>query len=283
MAGRANTDRTDAARVLRPVLAVLAACLIAFCGWSAFEYSQGRDPLAFLGGDAFRTVAEDGTAVPSIELSGNEATSGGEDAAEGENGKADSIDGSADSDGAKEEKGSNGASSEAASDAGSNDSADEKGSDGSITGGSDGTGGSGSKAPGTSSPSPSASPSNPSASPSSPSSSGEAASPSRPTRIMVSITVDGTAAGAGASSATLSLAPGSTVYDALASCGIDFSAKQTGYGMYVSSIAGLAEKEHGGMSGWMYSVNGATPNVACSAYGLSGGDSVYWWYANVTE
>lgn len=99
--------------------------------------------------------------------------------------------------------------------------------------------------------------------------------------ITVSITVDGSSAGAGSSSATLTLPAGATVYDALASCGVSFNAKATGYGMYVSSIAGLAEKEHGGMSGWMYSVNGSVANIACSSYVLSGGESIYWWYANV--
>ncbi len=99
--------------------------------------------------------------------------------------------------------------------------------------------------------------------------------------ITVSITVDGSAAGAGSSSATLTLSAGATVYDALADCGVSFNAQVTGYGMYVSSIGGLAEKEHGGMSGWMYSVDGVTPNVACSSYTLSGGESIYWWYANV--
>ena len=88
-------------------------------------------------------------------------------------------------------------------------------------------------------------------------------------------------AGAGSSSATLTLPAGSTVYDALANCGVGFNAKSTGYGMYVSSIGGLAEKDHGGMSGWVYSVNGAEPNVACSSYVLSGGESIYWSYVNV--
>ncbi|MDO4848452.1 MAG: DUF4430 domain-containing protein [Coriobacteriia bacterium] len=99
--------------------------------------------------------------------------------------------------------------------------------------------------------------------------------------ITVYITVDGSSAGAGSSSATLSLPAGATVYDALAGCGVSFNASVTGYGMYVSSIGGLAEKDHGGMSGWMYSVDGVTPNVACSSYTLSGGESIYWWYANV--
>ena len=37
-------------------------------------------------------------------------------------------------------------------------------------------------------------------------------------------------------------------------------------------------KEHGGHSGWMYSVNGAVPMTACSNYVLLNGDSVSWYY-----
>ena len=53
--------------------------------------------------------------------------------------------------------------------------------------------------------------------------------------------------------------------------------------MYVSSIGGLAEKEHGAMSGWVYAVNGHEPNTACSNYELHDGDSLVWTYVNVTE
>ena len=56
------------------------------------------------------------------------------------------------------------------------------------------------------------------------------------------------------------------------------NASNTGYGIYVRAIGGLAEKEHGGHSGWMYSVNGAVPMTACSNYVLSNGDSVSWYY-----
>lgn len=110
---------------------------------------------------------------------------------------------------------------------------------------------------------------------------GDEGSSSRAGVVTVSITVDGSSAGAGSSSATLELSEGATVYDALAVSGVDFNAKSTVYGLYVNSIAGLAEKDHGSMSGWMYSVNGATAGVACSSYVLSDGDSIYWWYANV--
>lgn len=101
--------------------------------------------------------------------------------------------------------------------------------------------------------------------------------------ITVSITVDGSAAGAGASSATVSLAAGSSVYDALVKTGISISASGSPYGMYVSAIGGLAERQHGPMSGWVFSVNGVEPGVACSAYTLSAGDSIVWTYVNVEE
>lgn len=71
---------------------------------------------------------------------------------------------------------------------------------------------------------------------------------------------------------------GATVYDALCACGLSMNASNTGYGIYVSAIGGLAEKEHGGHSGWMYSVNGAVPMTACSNYVLLNGDSVSWYY-----
>ena len=77
---------------------------------------------------------------------------------------------------------------------------------------------------------------------------------------------------------TFTFNQGATVYDALCACGLSMNASNTGYGIYVSSIGGLAEKEHGGHSGWMYSVNGAVPMTACSNYVLSNGDSVSWYY-----
>lgn len=77
---------------------------------------------------------------------------------------------------------------------------------------------------------------------------------------------------------TFTFNQGATVYDALCACGLSMNASNTGYGIYVSAIGGLAEKEHGGHSGWMYSVNGAVPMTACSNYVLSNGDSVSWYY-----
>jgi hypothetical protein len=102
-------------------------------------------------------------------------------------------------------------------------------------------------------------------------------------QVTVSVTVDGSAAGAGSSSARVSLSSGSTVYDALLAAGANVNASSTPYGIYVSAIGGLAEKEHGGMSGWVYAVNGSEPGVSCSSYVLSEGDSVVWSYVNVED
>ena len=56
------------ARVWRPVVAVLAAVAIVFCAWSAWQYAQGNDPLAFLSGDALQTVSEPASALSLIHI-----------------------------------------------------------------------------------------------------------------------------------------------------------------------------------------------------------------------
>ena len=100
-------------------------------------------------------------------------------------------------------------------------------------------------------------------------------------QVTVSVAVDGSAAGAGSSSARATLPAGATAYDALVAVDSGVSSKGTGYGTYVSAIDGLAEKEHGASSGWVYAVNGVEPGTACSNYVLSDGDSVIWTYVNV--
>ena len=97
----------------------------------------------------------------------------------------------------------------------------------------------------------------------------------------VTVTVSVTSSAVGnpvSSSGTFTFNKGATVYDALCALGLSVNARGTSYGTYVAAIGGLAEKEHGGTSGWMYSVNGATPMTACSNYVLSNGDNVVWYY-----
>lgn len=97
--------------------------------------------------------------------------------------------------------------------------------------------------------------------------------------VTVTVSVTSSAVGNPVSSGgTFTFNEGATAYDALCALGLSVNAHGSSYGTYVAAIGGLAEKEHGGTSGWMYSVNGVAPNTACSNYVLSNGDSVVWYY-----
>ena len=101
----------------------------------------------------------------------------------------------------------------------------------------------------------------------------------QPGYVTVTVSVTSSAVGNPVSSGgTFTFNEGATPYDALCALGISINARPSSYGTYVAAIGGLAEKEHGGTSGWMYSVNGVTPNTACSNYVLSNGDTVVWYY-----
>ena len=100
-----------------------------------------------------------------------------------------------------------------------------------------------------------------------------------PKTVTVSISVDSSAVGGPVSgSGTFTFEEGATVYGALCALGLSVGSQDSIHGVYVSSINGLAEKEHGASSGWMYAVNGRLPNMACSAYKLVDGDSIQWRY-----
>lgn len=101
----------------------------------------------------------------------------------------------------------------------------------------------------------------------------------QPSYVTVTVSVTSSAVGNPVSSSgTFTFNEGATVYDALRALGLSVNAYGTSYGTYVAAIGGLAEKEHGGTSGWMYSVNGTTPMTACSNYVLSNGANVVWYY-----
>ena len=100
-----------------------------------------------------------------------------------------------------------------------------------------------------------------------------------PNYVTVTVSVTSSAVGNPVSSGgTFTFNEGATVYDALCALGLSVNAQGSSYGTYVSAIGGLTEKQHGGTSGWMYSVNGTTPMTACSNYVLSNGDNVVWYY-----
>lgn len=97
--------------------------------------------------------------------------------------------------------------------------------------------------------------------------------------VTVTVSVTSSAVGNPVSSGgTFTFNEGATVYDALCALGLSVNAHGSSYGTYVAAIGGLAEKQYGGTSGWMYSVNGSTPMTACSNCVLSNGDNVVWYY-----
>lgn len=97
--------------------------------------------------------------------------------------------------------------------------------------------------------------------------------------VTVTVSVTSSAVGNPVSSGgTFTFNEGATPYDALCALGLSINARPSSYGTYVAAIGGLAEKQYGGTSGWMYSVNGSTPMTACSNYVLSNGDNVVWYY-----
>ena len=101
----------------------------------------------------------------------------------------------------------------------------------------------------------------------------------QPGYVTVTVSVTSSAVGNPVSSGgTFTFNEGATVYDALCALGLSVNAHGSSYGTYVSAIGGLAEKQYGGTSGWMYSVNGTTPMTACSNYVLSNDDNVVWYY-----
>lgn len=97
--------------------------------------------------------------------------------------------------------------------------------------------------------------------------------------ISVQIEVDASAAGRGIMvSKKVQVKKGSTVYDALCK-----AVKPQGRPSYISGINGLNEKEHGPLSGWVYTVNGVQVMKAANACKLKEGDIVVWTYVNVEK
>ena len=78
---------------------------------------------------------------------------------------------------------------------------------------------------------------------------------------------------------SLTLEKGATVFDALSSaCSSNGVSLKYQSKSYILAIGGLAEKDCGGSSGWMYRVNGETPMKGASKCTLSDGDRIEWYY-----
>ncbi len=104
--------------------------------------------------------------------------------------------------------------------------------------------------------------------------------PSAANVVIVSVSVSSSAVGNPVSaSGSYSFNAGATPYDALCALGLSVNARSSTYGTYVAAIGGLAEKEHGGTSGWMYlrERQHAYDGVH-KLRKLSNGDVVVWYY-----
>lgn len=75
---------------------------------------------------------------------------------------------------------------------------------------------------------------------------------------------------------------GDTAYDILleaaAEYGIHTETNGSESSVYVEGIGNIYEMDFGDLSGWMYFVNGESPNVGCGEYILSSGDKIEWHY-----
>lgn len=264
----------------RAGIAVLAVVSVLFIGASAFALTNGfglpADSPVVKAAESVGIVRSVDVEVSSADGADEVKADKGEDSNEADAANKESEDkkdASSDTSGSDESK--------SKGDGSSSDNSDYSGS--SDSGSSSSSGGSSSSNAGSgSSSSSSAASSSSSGSTSSSSSAGGSSQPgtSAPAgTVTVYISVSSSAVGNPVSGGgTFTFNQGATVYDALCACGLSMNASNTGYGIYVSAIGGLAEKEHGGHSGWMYSVNGAVPMTACSNYVLSNGDSVSWYY-----
>ena len=274
------SKHTSLSLATRVGIAALAVVSVLFIGASAFALTNGfglpADSPVVKAAESVGIVRSANVEAASAEGSDQAKADKGEDSNEtnaADKESEDKKDASSDASGSDESKSKgDGSSSDNSDSSGSSDSGSSSSSGGSSS--SNAGSGSSSSSSGASSSSSGSSSSNSSAGGSSqPSASAPAGT------VTVYVSVSSSAVGNPVSGGgTFTFNQGATVYDALCACGLSMNASNTGYGIYVSAIGGLAEKEHGGHSGWMYSVNGAVPMTACSNYVLSNGDSVSWYY-----
>lgn len=270
------SKRTSLSLATRVGIAALAVVSVLFIGASAFALTNG---FGLPADSPVVKAAESVGIVRSVDVEASsadgadEAKAGkGEDSNEADAANKESEDkkdASSDASGSDESK--------SKGDGSSSDNSDSSGSSDSGSGSSSSSGGSSSSNAGSGSSSSSSGASSSSSSSAGGSSQPGTSAPAGTVTVYVSVSssaVGNPVSGGG----TFTFNQGATVYDALCACGLSMNASNTGYGIYVSAIGGLAEKEHGGHSGWMYSVNGAVPMTACSNYVLSNGDSVSWYY-----
>ena len=107
----------------------------------------------------------------------------------------------------------------------------------------------------------------------------DAGTPSTPSSITVTVSVDSSLGGGSSTSATVSLPSGSSVLDALEAAGYSVITQNTQYGIYIVGIGGV-EASSRDRKGWVYAVNGVEPSYSAANYELSSGDSIAWTYVS---
>lgn len=82
---------------------------------------------------------------------------------------------------------------------------------------------------------------------------------------------------------SIPLTEGMSVWDctkqALDSYGTSYKTTGMGKAIYISSMFGLAERDYGPMSGWMYNINGVEADKGAGQTTLKEGDVVEWYYS----
>ena len=72
---------------------------------------------------------------------------------------------------------------------------------------------------------------------------------------------------------------GDTIYDVMMKTGIAISAEDTGNGLSIEAIGGVANGDLGKLSGWLFTVNGEMPMDYCDKITVNDGDEIVWDFA----
>lgn len=85
-------------------------------------------------------------------------------------------------------------------------------------------------------------------------------------------------------SGSVSVEKGQSVYEGLVKFadenGFAITVNSPGKYAYITSIAGLYEKQHGANSGWLYQVNKVTPNLGSGHIKINQDDQIIWYYTH---
>ena len=71
---------------------------------------------------------------------------------------------------------------------------------------------------------------------------------------------------------------GTTVYQALVDTGLDLNVKDSSGSAYVDGISGVVASETGPNAGWLFTVNGQTPDKGADAVEIADGDEIIWTF-----